>query len=142
MGTLKEANPSAYELLTETLDKALWWNVLSLIAEFLRTKQVEEVHIEFGFVLKRNLEGKPQVPEQFVNLADLEATIRKGFDEGTIEWAQSSDFVFRPVGIDLAFMLCNDADLHLASADRDLFMELGRKVRSSGVRVYDSGRLI
>ena len=142
MGTLTEVNPSTHELLTETLDEGLWWNVLTLIVEFLRSKGVEQIHVEFGFILKRDLEGKPQAPERLIKLADLEATIREGFDDGTIEWAQSSDFVFRAVGIDLALMLCNDADLHLASADRDLVIELGRKIRSSGIKVYDSGRLI
>ena len=142
MGTLTEANPNARELLTEILDKRGWWSTLSLIVDFLRSKRVERVRIEFGFVLDRDLEGKPQAQGQIVQLEDLEAVIKKGFDEETIEWAKASDFLFHPLGTDLAFMLCNDADLHFASTDSSLLMELGNKIRSSGIKVYDSGRLI
>ena len=142
MGTLTEANPNARELLTEILDKRGWWSTLSLIVDFLRSKRVERVRIEFGFVLDRDLEGKPQAQGQIVQLEDLEAVIKKGFDEETIEWAKASDFLFHPLGTDLACMLCNDADLHFASTDSSLLMELGNKIRSSGIKVYDSGRLI
>ena len=133
MGTLTGSNPNARELLTEVLDRTRWWSTLSLIVEFLRAKQVERVHIEFG---------KRQGRNQTVQLVDLEAVIKTGFDEGTIEWARNSDFLFHPLGADLAFMLCNDADLHFASADSALLMELGHKIRLSGIKVYDSGRLI
>jgi hypothetical protein len=142
MGTFTEANPNARELLTEILDKTRWWSTLSLITGFLHSKRVERVRVEFGFVRDRDLEGKPQAQNQIVQLDDLEAVIKKGFDEGTIEWAKGSDFLFHPLGTDLAFMLCNDADLHFASADSSLLMELGHKIRSSGIKVYDSGRLI
>lgn len=77
-----------------------------------------------------------------MQLDDLEAVIKKGFDEETIEWAKASDFLFHPLGTDLAFMLCNDADLHFASTDSSVLMELGQTIRSSGIKVYDSGRLI
>jgi hypothetical protein len=142
VGTLKKANPNARELLTEILDKTGWWSTLRLIVEFLSSKCVENVRIEFGLVLDRDLEGKPQPPSQVVKLHDLEAVIRKGFDEGTIEWARSSDFRFHSVGTDLGFMLCNDSDLHFASADSSLLMELGHKIRSSGIKVYDHGTLV
>ena len=142
MGTLTKANPNARELLTEILDKSQWWSTLRLIVEFLRSKQVEEVCIEYGFVLDRDLEGKPQAQSRIVHLVDLEAVIKRGFDDGTIEWARMSDFLFHPVGAELAFMLCNDADLHFASADSSLLMELGHKIRSGGIKVYDSGKLI
>jgi hypothetical protein len=68
--------------------------------------------------------------------------IKRGLDEGTIEWAGMSDFLFHPIGAEVAFMLCNDADLHFASADSSLLSELGHKISSSGIKVYDSGRLI
>ncbi|HEV2988183.1 MAG TPA: hypothetical protein VG759_07065 [Candidatus Angelobacter sp.] len=142
MGTLTKANPNARELLTEILDETYWWSTLSLIVEFLRAKQVEKLRIEFGFVLDRDVEGKLQAESQIVQLVDLEAVIKKGFDEGTIEWAGTSDFLFHPLGIDLIFMLCNDADLHFASADSPLLMEMAHKIRSTGVKLYDSGRLI
>ena len=133
MGKLTGSNPNARELLTEVLDKTRWWSALSLIVEFLRAKQVERVRIEFG---------KRQGQNQIVALVDLESVIKTGFDEGTIEWARNSDFVFRPLGADLALMLCNDADLHFASADPALLMELGHKIRSNGVAVFDSGKPI
>jgi len=142
MGTLTKANPNARELLTEILDKTRWWGTLSLIVDFLRSKHVERIRIEFGVVLDRHTEGKPHAQHQIVQLNDLEGFIQNGFDEGTIEWAKASDFLFQPLGTELVFMLCNDADLHFASADSSLLMELGHKIRSSGIKVYDSGRLI
>lgn len=51
-------------------------------------------------------------------------------------------FFFYPLGADLAFMLCNDADVHLASADSSLLSELAHKISSSGVKIYDSGQLM
>ena len=47
-----------------------------------------------------------------------------------------------PLGTKLSFMLCNDADLHLASTDSSLLLELGHEIAASGIKVYDSGRLI
>src|SRR5579864_3876999 len=138
MGTLTKANPNARELLTEILDKTRWWGALNLIVEFLRSKRVERVRMEFGFVLDRDLEGKTPAQDQIFQVNDLEGFIKKGFDEGTIEWAKASDFLFQPLGTELVFMLCNDADLHFASVDSSLLMELGHKIRSSGIKVYDS----
>jgi len=142
MGTLTETNPDARELVTEILEETYWWNVLNLIVEFLRAKKVEQVRVEFGFVLDRYNAGKEQPRTQVVKIADLEPFIRLGLDEGTIEWRGSSDFLFYPVGVELAFMLCNDADLHFASSDSSLLAELGQTVQSTGIKVYDSGRLI
>jgi len=142
MGSLKETNPKVQELSTEILDRTSWWNFLDKIVEFLRSKRVEQVRIEFGFALGRDLEGKPQGEDRIVQIGELEASIRKGLDEGTIEWAQASDFVFRPLGADLSFMLCNDADMHFASTDSSLLTELSRKLSSQGIKVYDDGKLI
>jgi hypothetical protein len=136
------ANPTAREVVTEILDKSLWWNTLKVIVLFLQSQSVEEVRVEFGFVLERDLEGKPQGQDGIIQLNDLEPFIQKGFDEGTIEWARLSDFFFYPVGRDLAFMLCNDADLHVASADSSLLSQLVHEISSSGIKVYDSGQLI
>jgi len=79
---------------------------------------------------------------QIVQLSDLESFIQRGLDGGTIEWAGGSDFLFHALGAEVAFVLCNDADVHLASADSSLLFELGHKISSSGIKVYDSGRLI
>lgn len=127
---------------TEILDRALWWNTLKVIVQFLHAKNVEQVRVEFGFVLDRDLTGKPQAENQIVHLSDLESFIERGLDEGTIEWAGGSDFLFHPQGAEMAFMLCNDADLHLASTDSSLLLALGHKINSSGIKVYDSGQLI
>ncbi len=142
MGKLTKANPTARELVTEILDKALWRSALKVILQFLHAKNVEQVRAEFGFILDRDLKGKPQAQDQIVQLSDLESFIQRGLDEGTIEWAGGSDFLFHPLGAEVAFMLCNDADLHLASADSSLLLELGHKISSSGIKVYDSGHLI
>jgi hypothetical protein len=142
MGTLTKANPKARELVTEIIDMTRWWSTLRLIVEFLQSKRVDTVRVEYGVVLDRDLAGKPQAPSRTVQLADLSEVIKKGFEDGTIEWAKTSDFLFHPFGTDLAFMLCNDADVHFASSDSLLLMELGHKIRDSGVKVYDSGKLI
>jgi|SRR5579862_1142719 len=141
MGTLTKANPNAREFVTEILAETPWWNSLNLIVEFLRSKAVEQVRVEFGFVLDRFNAGKEQPSNQVVKLADLERFIKAGLEEGTIERHGSSDFLFYPSGIELTFMLCNDADLHFASTDFSLLRELGRTLHASGIRVYDSGRL-
>src|SRR6266404_8857156 len=142
MSKLTKANPTARELVTEILDKVLWSNTLKVIVQFLQAKNVEQVRVEFGFVLDRGLKGKPQAQSQIVQLSDLESFIQRGLDEGMIEWAGGSDFLLHPQGAELAFMLCNDADLHLASADSSLLLELGHKISTSGIKVYDSGHLI
>ncbi len=129
MSKLTEVNPAARELVTEILDRALWWSTLRVIVEFLHAKSVERVHVEFG-------------QNQIVQLSDLESFIQRGLDEGTIEWAKQSDFLFHALGADVVVMLCNDADLHLASADSLLLLELGHKISSTGIKVYDSGCLI
>ncbi len=142
VGTLIKGDRNARELLTEILDKTRWWSTLELIVDFLRSKRVVKVRIEFGFVLNRDLEGKPQGLSQTIQLVDLDAVVRKGFEEETIEWARASDFCFYPLGVDLAFMLCNDADLHFASTDSSLLMELGHTLYSSGIKVYECGKMI
>src|SRR5437016_14217349 len=88
MGKLTKANPSARELVTEILDKVLWWNTLKVIVQFLHTKNVEQVRVVFGFVLERDLEGKRQAQNQTVQLSDLVSFIQRGLEEGTIECAR------------------------------------------------------
>jgi hypothetical protein len=142
MGTLTETNPNAHELVTEILDDAVWWEALKLIVEFLRAKGVEKIRIEYGFVLDLDIAGKEQGRDQVIELPDLERFIRAGIGEGTIECRGTSDFLFFPLGTDLAFMLCNDADLHFASTEPSLLAEFAHTLSSSGIKVYDSGRLI
>ena len=142
MGTLTNENSDARELVTEILDQTLWWKTLRLVVEFLHRRAVEKVRIEFGFVLDRDITGKQQGQDQVVRLGDLENVIRAGIEEGTIEWNRSSDFLFYPLGTDLAFMLCNDADLHFASSDETLLADVVKVVRGCGTKVYDSGRLL
>ncbi|MFZ1139623.1 MAG: hypothetical protein WAN76_10615 [Candidatus Sulfotelmatobacter sp.] len=126
--------------MTETLEETTWSRILNVLVEFLDAKNVEKVRVEFGYILDRDLAGKQPASAEIVRLKDLERFIRTGLDEGTIEWGRSSDFRFYPLGTELAFMLCNDADLHFASADSALLAEFAQTLRSSGVKVYDSGR--
>jgi hypothetical protein len=141
MSKLTESNPAARELVTEILDKGLWWNTLKVIVQFLYAKKVEQVRVECGFVLDRELEGKPQAQDQIVQLGDLEAFIRRSLDEGKVKWGRSDCF-FYPLGAEVTFMLCNDADVHLASADSSLLLELAHTISARGIKVYDSGQLI
>jgi hypothetical protein len=142
MGILDKANPDARELVTEILDEADWCGALKVIVEFLRSRNVERVRVEFGFVLDRDLKGKRQGEDQVVQLSELESFIKAGIDEGTIEQKGSSDFFIYATGVELVFMLCNDADLHFASSEPALLAEVGRTLSSSGIKVYDSGRLL
>jgi hypothetical protein len=111
---------------------------LKVIVQFLQAKNVEQVRVDFGFVLSRDLGGKPQAQSQIVQLSDLECFIQQGLYEGTIEWAGNSDFVFHPVGAEVAFMLCNDTDLHVASTDSSLLLEGGQKISASGIKEFES----
>jgi hypothetical protein len=143
MTRLTEAYPGARELVTEILDKPLWWKTLKIVVEFLHTKNVEQVRLEFGAVWNR--ESKPfkktfEAESRVVPLLDLESVIRRGLDEGRIKWGR--DFLFHPLDAEVGFMLCNDADLHFASSDSSLVFGLGQKITASGVKVYDSGQLI
>jgi hypothetical protein len=110
MTQLTKAYPNAGELVTEILDKPLWWCTLKVVVEFLHAKNVEQVRVEFPFVLDRDLAGKPQAQDQIAQLSDLESVIRRGLDEGTIEWSRRGDFLFHPLGSEMGFMLYNDAD--------------------------------
>jgi len=94
MGKLTKANPTARELVTEILDKVLWSNTLNVIVQFLHDKNVEQVRVEFGFVLDRDLTGRPQAQDQIVHLCDLESFIKRGLDEGTIECGEDQIFSF------------------------------------------------
>ena len=138
MATLIQADSGARELLTEILEEAQWWRTLVTLVKFLDARQVETVRLDFGYVLGRDLAGHQQALDEIVQLNDLEHVIRAGFDDGTIEWNRSSDFRFYPLGIEFAFMLCNDADLHFASSDSALLAEVAQTLRTSGVKVYDS----
>jgi len=142
MGLPYNADPSTREFTTEILDEANRRDILKLLVDFLFSKGVKEVRVEFGYVQRLELRGKPQGDNQVVLLSDLPSFIERGLEEGTIEWNGMSDFFFSPIGIDLRFMLCNDADLHFASTDSVLLMELGRLLASAGIKVYDSGNLI
>jgi hypothetical protein len=138
-----KAYASAREFITEILDKPLWWATLKVIVEYLQAKNVEQVRVEFPFVLHRDLARKPQAQDQIVQLSDLESVIRKSLDEGTIEWSRRGDFRFHPLGAEMGFMLCNDADLHFASSSDSMLVEFAHKISASGIKVYDdSGRLI
>jgi hypothetical protein len=143
MSTNQSESPKPYVLVTEILDKPKWWNTLETMVTFLCAKNFVQARVEFGFVVDRDLRGLPQGSDQTVALINLASFIERGLAEGTIEWAKGSDFHFYPVGADLDVMLCNDADLHMTSADSALLTELGRKIVAIGIMVvYDSGSLL
>ena len=142
MGTLRQANSEMQEHVTEILDESRWPDVLDAIIGVLRSKNVQEVKIEFGFVVDRELRGELQPRDSIVPLDSLRRLIAKGLEDGTIEWAGTSDFIFSPVGSDLTFMLCNDADLHFASRNPELLRAVSDALISLGVKVYLDGEVI
>lgn len=131
-----------HEFLTEVLDEASWPSVLTTIVEFLRERDVDNVMAEFGFVLSRDLRGEKTPDNCVIALNQLQTHMEQGFRDGTIEWGGSSDFQFAPLGLRMAFMLCNDEDLHFRSPEMDLLLDLGRRLSRCGVKVYHSGKLV
>ncbi len=92
MATLTKDNPNARELITEALDKTLWWSTLKLIVEFLRAKTIEKVRVEFGFVLDRHIAGKQKPPDKYSINRPGKFIDERSFDVGTIEWKRSDFF--------------------------------------------------
>ena len=131
-----------HELVTEVLDESSWTSVLTTIVEFLRERSVENVTVEFGFVLARNLRGEKTPENRMERLDELEALMERGFKDGTIEWGGGSDFHFTPVGFSIQFLLCNDADCHFSSSDLHLLLNLSQQLSRLGVKVYASGNLV
>ncbi len=142
MGALSSDHSDARELVTEILDETYWWKALKLVVEFLGSKAVENVRVEFGFVLERDIAGKDQGRDQTVRLDQLERFIRAGIADGTIERKGSSDFRFYPLGTEISFLLCNDADLHFASTQSSLIEETVDVLRAGGIKIYESGHLV
>jgi hypothetical protein len=137
MNTVSDSNPQIREVLTEVVDDVQQLSVLSVIVDFLASNGVENVNVEFGFVVDRDLRGETQGEDAVVPLMKLQQFIERGLSEGTIEWSGTSDFRFSPIGLKLQFMLCNDSDLHFSSANPTLLSELTRMLRASGVKVYE-----
>ena len=77
MGTRSKNHSNTRELVTEILDEARWRNALTVIVEFLGSKTVEEVRVEFAFVLDRDIAGQEQGQDQTVKLTNLERFIEK-----------------------------------------------------------------
>jgi hypothetical protein len=125
------------ELVTEILDEQRWQSAVAIIVAFLASKQVESVEVEFGFVLERDLRGETAPEDRTVPLHQLECVIEDGLQQGTIEWAGTSDFIFAAVGTDLKFKLCNDADLHVSSADSALLKNIANALSAGGVKVFE-----
>ncbi len=142
IGTLKTFEPTAYELLTEIVDEARWWETIRLVADFMSLNGVERVHAKFGFVMDRHEDGFEQEPDRVVNVQDLGQLISDGLRKGTIEFKRASDFVFKSEGSRLIVMLCNDGDIHFASKDKALIFDLAHEIKEIGIKVYDNGVLI
>ena len=142
IGTLNHFNPSACELLTESVDETRWWKIVHLIIRFMSSVGITKVNAKFGFVMARDDDGLPQAEDRTLEVAELEQLISEGLAEGTIEMKGPSDFVFESVDHRLIVMLCNDVDIHFASSDKNLVYELGLKIKDLGVKVYDGHREI
>jgi len=95
MGTLREANPNARELLTEILDKTRWWSTLNLIMGFLHSKRVERVRIEFGFVLDRDLQGNPKLRTRSFNSTIWKRSSRRASRKERLSGLKARTFAFR-----------------------------------------------
>jgi len=131
------------EFVTEILDESQQSSTLRAVIQLLADKGVNKVNVEFGFVLERDLQGEKQGEDGMGPLEDFQSFIERGLAEGTIEWSGTSDFLFWPVGLEMKFLLCNDSDLHFASPDTALLLELSRSLQANGVKVYDhSGNLV
>ena len=142
MGSLKGANPDIDEFVTQILDDDLLWSAMDTVIRLLSLKGAKRVEVAFGFILDRDLRGETQPTDQTVELSELKAFMKEGLREGTIEWNGQSDFIFESNDIDLKVMLCNDADLHFASADTALLHELGRTLKEVGIKLYQEGQPI
>jgi hypothetical protein len=130
------------EFVTDILDEAQWPSVLNAVVAVLKRREVQSVRVNYGYVFERDVAGQRSPDECVVAISDLGALIERGLREGTIEWNGHSDFRFAPVEIPLQLMLCNDADLHLYSADRTLLLDLSRAFSGCGVKVYECGKLV
>ncbi len=98
-----------------------------------------KLQLSNGFILERDLRGDTTPENCTVPLDELEALIRQGMRDGTIEWGGSSDFHFPAAGLPVEFVLCNDADIHFSSSDSGVLREPGERLSKNGIKVYDSG---
>jgi hypothetical protein len=143
IGTLKYFNPSVTELITESVDETRWWQIVNLIVRFMDSIAIKEVHAKFGFIMDRDEDGLEQEPDRDVTVQELTQFISDNLTKGTIEMKGPSDFVFESVDRRLLVMLCNDVDVHIASPDTRVVDDLGREIKSLGIKVYDNdGNLI
>ena len=143
----RQSDPNLRELYTGVLDRTGQRTAIKVVVNFLRGKKIQQVRVVIGRVwgrdekVKRD-EVKPHGSDQAVPLSDLENFIEQGLNEGTIEWGQMSDSHLYPIGTDLDLMLCNDADLHMTSADASLLLDLGRVISASGINVHVSSKFL
>jgi hypothetical protein len=137
-----QSNPNLRELVTEVLDRTGQRSVIKVVVNFLRAKNIQQVRVVIGPVWGRDEREKVDGSDQTIPLGDLESFIEQGLNEGTIEWGRRSDSHLYPTGADLDLMLCNDADLHMTSADASLLLDLGRVISASGIKVYVSWQFL
>lgn len=73
-------------------------------------------------------------------IAAIEAVIRDGLAQGTIERAGMSDFCIHAADGTLGVMLCNDNDndIHFGSDKAETLEEIARSPGELGVRVHGS----
>ena len=136
------SNPNLRELVTEVLDRTGQRNAIKVVVNFLRAKNIQQVRVEIGSVWGLDEKEKVDGSDQTIPLSDLDSFIEQGLNEGTIEWGRRSDSHLYPTGTDLDLMLCNDADLHMTSAEASLLLDLGRVISASGIKVYVSPQFL
>jgi hypothetical protein len=142
MSTPENVDLQTREFVTDVIDPLRWSEILEVIVTFLSGHGVAGVRVEFGFGVQSDSLGASIPDDQIVPLGDLDAFIRRGLEQGIIEWGGTSDFIFSPTGTDMKFILCNDADVHFASSNVELLMALSHALAAKGLRVYESGKII
>ncbi len=136
------SNANLRELVTGVLDRTGQRTAIKVVVNFLRGKKIQQIRVKIGSVWGRDEKMKLDGSDQTIPLSDLESFIEQGLNEGTIEWGRDSDSHLYPTGTDLDLMLCNDADLHMTSADASLLLDLGRVISASGINVHVSSKFL
>jgi hypothetical protein len=72
MGSLLIDYPDAIEFVSEVLDEPTFKNCLRTIVQFLSSRGVQSVHVDFGFSLERDLKEEPQLTPRFIPIGELE----------------------------------------------------------------------
>lgn len=121
-------------LITETLPRnQLIKKTLDLI-RVLSDKGLDELEIEFGF----NTNYKDQFKPFKINIKDLPGFFMQSIEAEWIIMGYSDLFIRSN---NFEFQLCNDADLHFYSKDKELFELVKRDWNKDGIKVFTQNQL-